>query len=389
MKKIPVFLAGVMISILTAIPDYALAEKTPAPSMVFEFTEFNPDINPVYATPYGVFCHDNELIVACYGTVSRITPAGKILSTIGEYGTERGMFQFAQCVAVDGAGNYYVLDNMGKKIIIYAPDGSLKNEIHHASAYPMSFGVAADGTIFVPDTQKGMIYTYSPEGKKGEPIPFAQGELIALSGSSGKIKCLTSPGGMNYQLNWYDSTGNKTRSRSLSMTRGSFYITAFDLDAEGNFYGLDMAKNAIVREDASGAITWVIDKIEGSRREFLNTPYSISVTENGKDLYVVDMQNKRVLRFTEIAGIKNAAGAAEYLALATASIKDTDRYLVYLNRALASDAEHGPALMEKAAYLKKIGLLKQAHDLYAAVVHTGGAEKEKAAAELKKTEVEM
>ena len=389
MKKISVFLAGVTISILMAIPDYAPAEKIPAPSMVFEFTEFNPDINPVYATPYGVFCHDNGLLVACYGTVSRISPAGKILSTIGEYGTERGMFQFAQCVAVDAAGNCYVLDNMGKKIIIYAADGSLKNEIYHASAYPMSFGVAADGTIFVPDAQKGMIYTYSPEGKKGNTIPFAQGELIALSGSSGQVKSLTSPGGMNYQLTWYDSAGNKTRSRSLAMTRSSFFISAFDLDAEGNFYGLDMAKNAIVREDASGTISWVIDKIEGSQREFLNTPYSISVTQNGKNMYVVDMQNKRVLRFAEITGIEKASGAAQYLALARASRKDTDRYLVYLNRALASDAEYGPALMEKAAYLKKIGLLKQSHELYAAVVHTGGTEKEKAAAELKKTEVAM
>ena len=360
--------------------------RNPAMRLVFEYTEFNPDINPQYAIPYGVFCDGGGLLVSCYGTVSRLDPRGKLLAVYGENGPGRGKYQLPQCVASDDSASVYVLDNMGKKILVYDKDGRFRNEITHPASYPMNFAVTGEGKIFIPDTQKGAVYIYTAEGKRTGTISFAQGELIAVAGSGGRVRCLTS-GGMDYRLTWYNGNGDITRTKGLSITRNAYYITAFDMDERDNFYGLDMTKNVIVKEDASGKSSWVIEKIEGSTREYLNTPYGISVTADGNNLYVVDMQNKRVLRFSEMQGMQPASGPDGYLKLALSSGAGTDKYLAYLNMALAANPDHEGALMEKAAYLAGAGLYRQSHDIYAALAekNSGG----KAAQELKKVTAAM
>ena len=120
--------------------------------------------------------------------VGDFDPAGKLIASFGA-----GMFVFPHGIAVDKAGNVYVVDGEGKNgkgqiVVKFSPEGKVLMTLGHpgmagdAPGYfnrPTAIAIAPDGTMFVADG-------HGP-GSNARIVKFAaDGKFITAWGKEGK-----------------------------------------------------------------------------------------------------------------------------------------------------------------------------------------------------------
>jgi len=112
-------------------------------------------------------------VVVCdtgYGRIHVFSADLQHKQTIGSLGAGRGRLQYPTDVAVDGAGNMYVVDFFGNKVVKYASDGSVVLEFGSegkgAGQFegPAGIAVTTDGSIWVADQLNNRLERFSAGG---------------------------------------------------------------------------------------------------------------------------------------------------------------------------------------------------------------------------------
>jgi sugar lactone lactonase YvrE len=194
------------------------------------------------------------------GALSVIAPGGAIRQVTGGLGQ-------VNAVAVDSAGNAYVVETDGafdtviKEVVKVAPDGTVTPIAGAAQGIGVPFGVAVDATdnVYVSNTILG------PAGELGEILKITPGGAVSIF---------------------------------VDDTHGLIDPNALTFDAAGDLY---IADQRIFKVTPSGAVSQVTN---GGR-----SPATGMAVDAGGNIYVTDAQNNQVDKITPAGAITPFAGA--------------------------------------------------------------------------------
>jgi sugar lactone lactonase YvrE len=183
-------------------------------------------------------------------TITKYSPAGKLLATLGGPGTEDGQFVSMGGAAVDGQGNLYVADLGGVHIEKFDASGKYLTSFK-PQAEPGPLGVAVDkqGNVYVAlhGLQDHYVEKWSPDGK-----------LLATWGNTGS------------------GDGQFTATDQDSGPRG------IAVGAQGHVYVTDPDANRVQEFDGDGKF---LRSLTGNGDHQFLYPFSLGVDPGGT-LYV-------------------------------------------------------------------------------------------------------
>ena len=255
---------------------------------------------------------DGTLFIVDSGVfrIRRVTPAG-IISTYAGNGASQSSgdggpatsasFVFAQDIAVDAAGNVYISDAAGQKIRRVDTAGIISTVAGNGTfgfsgddgpataaslANPRGISVAANGTLYIADSESHRIRRVAPGG--------------TISTVTGNLQPLFSGDG-----------GLATRA-TVSRPQG---VVA---DSAGRIYVADTGNARLRQIDPAGVITTITGNGAASALQDgspattagLSAPGSLA-TDPAGNLYIADFGNQRVRRVAPDGTIRTAAGTGE------------------------------------------------------------------------------
>ena len=313
-------------------------------------------------TPYRVAVdRAGNLYIADYGNnlVRKVTPDGFITTVAGNgsvgHGGDGGLATSAQLdapygIAVDGAGNLYIVNHFGHRIRLVTANGRITTLAGNgtggysgdggpaslAEMYePEDVAVDVAGNLYVTDSHNGLIRKVSPTGMigtvvggstgDGSPAVFAQlysafglakdasGNLYAADYADHRIRKIAPNGTIS------TVAGNGTQGYSGDggpATAAQLY-QPWDVavDGAGNLYIADSGNNCIRKVSVSGIITTVAGGFRGYSGDggpaFLaqmKSPYGVTVDAAG-NVYVADSENSVVRKISPNGTITTVAGS--------------------------------------------------------------------------------
>jgi DNA-binding beta-propeller fold protein YncE len=254
------------------------------------------------AKPFDVVAQDGRVFVS--DTVSRRVHVfdypRKRYYTIGTKGVGRLKKPFG--VAVDDAGNLYVVDNTTKRVMVYDLEGNYQTAIGADSGLerPVGIAVTPDGDrIYVVDTGGVRSRTHGVHifGGRGNKIRSTTTRGTAEGEFNLPLDCALGPDGdlfvvdtANFRIQVLDGEGNFVRTfGEVGRSPGQFaHAKGIAIDRDGNVYVSDTSFAIFQIFNSEGQVLmWVGDRSEvGGPGKFL-LPAGISVDVDGR-IYVVD-----------------------------------------------------------------------------------------------------
>jgi hypothetical protein len=255
-----------------------------------------------------------NLYVADHGnsTIRKVTSGGTVTTLAGSAGlngTTDGQgtaarFDHPSAVALDGAGNVYVIDTSNQTVRKISLNGSVSTLAGSPGAvgrtdgagtaakffYPGGIAVTGAGTVYVADT-----------GNHTLRVVTSAGVVTTLAGATGL------PG-------IADGVGGEALFS---------YPYGITMDASGNLYIADHDNNTIRRMNTAGGVTTLAgaakisgsaDGVGGAAR--FNGPAGVAVDGSG-NIYVADAGNTSIRKVTAngtvttFAGVSGVAGSAD------------------------------------------------------------------------------
>jgi sugar lactone lactonase YvrE len=252
--------------------------------------------------PYGIAVDGSgNVIVGDAGNnkIRKVTPAGAVTTIAGSGtagsldGTGTGAtFNFPTGIAVDGAGNIFVVDTSNRKIRKVAPDGSVTTVAGSGgygstdgpgttASFYFPFGVAVDGAgnLFVSDAMNNNIRKVAPGGV-----------VSTLAGSGARAS--------------RDGTG----------TGAAFsYPIGVAADASGNVYVADFATSKLRRITAAAVVTTLAGSGDSGKSDGAGPVATFQnptgVAANGADeVYVADSLNHSIRKVSAGGDVSTFAG---------------------------------------------------------------------------------
>jgi trimeric autotransporter adhesin len=261
--------------------------------------------------PYGVALDSaGNLFVADYGNgcIRKVSSSG-IITTVagtgtigysGDGGQATSAMIGASGVAVDSAGNIYILANYRiRKVsssgiittIVGTGSGGFAGDGGFATSAQVNnaFGIAVDsaGNLFIADTNNNRIRVVSTSG------------IITTVAGNG--------------ISGYGGDGGKATSAQLNAPR------AIAVDSAGNLFIADSGNNVIRKVSSSGIITTVAgngatgysgDNGPASLAQF-NNPRGIAVDSSG-NIFITDRSNSRIRKVSTSGMITTVAGSGAF-----------------------------------------------------------------------------
>jgi len=320
---------------------------------------------------YGIHYYNNYLYLASSANVAKVNiKNGKIIQNYGSFGKGRSQYSSAMKVSVDGKKNVYILDSLKKKILVFKDNGTFTREFYYDQSYAYDFAVADNGNSFIPDITNSCINIYSKNGRFLKKITYAHGLLKSVVSSRGKIVVLLS----NYstlQFKFYDNKGADISATPKMINPHGVNLMYFALDEKNNIYGLDLSKNAVVKMSLDKKLVWVFDRFYGNVAKKMANPGDITVSPDGKRIFIADSLNKRAITLIETNFNVSQRMSISSLLKKAQRTKNNELKIAYINRALNQNPEHIRALILKADYYKKRENYDYAINTYQYILNRG------------------
>lgn len=248
----------------------------------------------------------NRLFIADYGE-PRILVADFTAKTLTEFaGTEVVGRPFG--VAVDAADNVYVTDQVGHRVVVLKPDGSLLRAFGVDDGLVRPAGIAVDSKarrVYVADparadSEEHKVYTWDLEGnfirtlggpRGTEPGQFNFPMFLAVDGT-GTLLVVDS---MNFRLQFFDKEGQNVRVYGENgVTPGSFSrMKGLDFDGYGNLYVVE-SEDAVVQMFNADLQPLMFFGGNVAMLEYPSLPVPIAIDRLRNRIYLGNQTNPRV-----------------------------------------------------------------------------------------------
>jgi sugar lactone lactonase YvrE len=248
-----------------------------------------------------------NLYLADYGnsTVRKITSGGAVTTLAGlaaQTGTSDGQgsaarFNHPSAVALDGAGNIYVIDTSNQTVRKVSAGGNVSTLAGTPGVGGRADGAGAAASFFYPGgiaaTGSGTVYV-ADTGNHALRVVTPSGAVATLAGSAGLAGST-------------DGTGSAALFN---------YPDGVAVDSSGNLYIADHGNDTIRKLTAGGVATTVAgaaglsgsaDGGGGAAR--FNGPTGVAVDPSG-NLYVADAGNSTIRKITAAGAVSTLAGLA-------------------------------------------------------------------------------
>lgn len=188
------------------------------------------------------------------------------VTSFGEKGTQKGQFDSPAGVAVDSAGNLFVLDTNNSRIQRLDPEGKILEVFGDPGSdnglfiAPLRLVISSESVLWVADTDNNRLQSFNTKG-----------QFLAAVGSLGQ-----EPGKF---------------SRPIGMA----------FDPAGNLWVVDSGNHRIQKFDRSmkNVLVCIPEKNEPSSKVgYFNTPWGVACDATGT-VYVTDTGNHRIQRFAK------------------------------------------------------------------------------------------
>jgi DNA-binding beta-propeller fold protein YncE len=245
--------------------------------------------------------------------IQKLAPNGRLLAKFGsgsleERQTAPGAFDDPSGVAVDPAGNVWVIESDNKRVQKLAPDGSnlLTFGGDAGFADPQQLALSPSGEVFVTDLS-GMVFRFAADGT---PLgTFGGGRLETPGGiavdRAGNVLVADRD---QFRVDVFTPSGDLLRSMSRPLRRGALYARDVALDASGNVWVL-VDGDPLVKFSPKGNL---LASVSESLRPGDKPAYRALglVVEAGGNVLVADTQVGRILRYGEGGRVQGGPGGA-------------------------------------------------------------------------------
>lgn len=223
---------------------------------------------------------------------------GKWLRRFGRFGRGPGEFDFPYTIAIRN-GYLYVADRDNKRIQILQPDGKFVAQIPDPKKHknlefvPLGLFAGGDGNLYVT-SKDNRVLVFDKDDKlirefgKGGYLP---GQLSYPNGvvvdKAGQIWVTDSN---NARIQVFSPDG----SRVIRVIEGFTVPQGISIDEKGRIWVADPIQHKVYAYDSNGTLIWTIGERGMDEGQF-NFPSGVFAA--GKDIYVVDRENARIVVF--------------------------------------------------------------------------------------------
>lgn len=220
--------------------------------------------------------------------------------TLGDIDTadENMAFYMPSMIAVDGAGDLYVLDTGNHRVQKFGPDGKFKSSLGRQGQgpgefyYPSWLAVDDKGFLYVSDPNNQRIQVLTPDGKDHKTLkvleqgsgPVFLGKAGELVEGSPRMRFLINqdeekPASLPKLVKVRDSEGKVLREFGEPRDFGDDLVNnggnevIMTVDGAGQVYLVFPVQNRIEKYAADGRLLWRADR---------ELPYSMEIKEKGK-----------------------------------------------------------------------------------------------------------
>jgi DNA-binding beta-propeller fold protein YncE len=245
--------------------------------------------------------------------IQKLAPDGRLLAKLGsgsldEHQMAPGAFDDPSGVAVDPAGNVWVIENDNMRVQKLAPDGSPLLMFGGDAGFsdPKQLALAPSGDVYVTDLN-GSVFRFAPDG--------------TLLGTFGGGR-LETPGGIavdragnvlvadrdQFRVDVFSPSGDLLRSMSRPLREGGLYARDVALDASGNVWVLSDGQGLVKFSPSGDLLATVSESLRGEDRPAYNALGIVA--EAGGNVLVADTQVGRILRYGEGGRVQGGSGGA-------------------------------------------------------------------------------
>jgi sugar lactone lactonase YvrE len=244
--------------------------------------------------------------------IQKLAPDGRLLAKFGsglldEGQTAPGAFDDPSGVAVDPAGNVWVIENDGKRVQKLAPNGSPLLMFGGDAGFsdPKQLALAPSGDVYVTDLN-GTVFRFDSGGTLlgtfGGQLETPRG--IAVDGAGNVLVADRD----QFRVDVFSPSGDLLRTISRPLERGALYAMDVTLDAAGNIWVLTDGQGLVKFSPTGDHLATVFESLRGEDRPAYDA-FGI-VAEAGGSVLVADTQVGRILRYGEGGRVQGGSGPA-------------------------------------------------------------------------------
>jgi DNA-binding beta-propeller fold protein YncE len=245
--------------------------------------------------------------------IQKLTPEGRLLAKWGSGSLEEGQtapgaFDDPSGVAVDPAGNLWVIESDNRRVQKLAPSGAHLLTFGEDAGFadPQQIALAPGGDVYVTDLN-GMVFRFAADGTLLGT--FGQGRLETPGGvavdRAGNVLVADRD---QFRVDVFSPTGDLLRSMSRRLSEGALYARDVALDASGNVWVLVDGDPLVKFSPSGNLLATVSETLRPEDKPAIGARGLVA--DAGGGLLVADTTVGRILRYGEGGRVQGGSGAA-------------------------------------------------------------------------------
>jgi DNA-binding beta-propeller fold protein YncE len=244
--------------------------------------------------------------------IQKLAPDGRLLAKFGSGSLAEGQmapgaFDDPSGVAVDPAGNVWVVENDNKRVQKLAPDGSPLLVFGGDAGFsdPRQLALAPSGDVYVTDLN-GSVFRFAADGTLlgtfGQGLETPRGIAVDQAGN------VLVADRDQFRVAVFSPTGELLRTISRPLSRGALYAMDVAVDPSGDIWVLTDGNGLMKFSPSGDLLATVFESLRGEDRPAYDA-FGI-VAEAGGSVLVADTQLGRILRYGEGGRVQSGSGGA-------------------------------------------------------------------------------